>query len=70
MLLQVCVKHCNMGAKVKPDHGQYLAMIELQKTENLIRMPLYELIRVLLLIGAFDCVHNSCNNITVQKLSI
>ena len=30
-----------MGAKVKPDHGRYLAMIELQKTEDLIRMPLY-----------------------------
>ena len=36
------------GAIVKPDHGRYLAMIELQKTDNLIRLSLYELIRVLL----------------------
>ena len=36
------------GAKVKPDHGGYLAMIELHKTDNLIRLSLYELIRVLL----------------------
>ena len=35
-------------AKVKPDHGRYLAMIELHKTDNLIRLSLYELIRVLL----------------------
>ena len=35
------------GAKVKPDHGQYLAMIELHKTDYLIRLSLYELIRVL-----------------------
>ena len=36
------------GAKVKPDHCRYLAMIELHKTDNSIRMSLYELIRVLL----------------------
>ena len=48
MLLQVCLKCCNMRAKVKPDQGRYLAMIELLKTENLIRLPLYELIRLLL----------------------
>ena len=36
------------GAKVKPDHGGYLAMFELHKTDNLIRLSLYELIRVLL----------------------
>ena len=36
------------GAKVKPDHGRYLAMIELYKTDNLTRLSLYELIRVLL----------------------
>ena len=36
------------GAKVKPDHCRYLAMIELHKTDNLIRLSLYELIRVLL----------------------
>ena len=53
MALQVSLKRCNMGrrggrAKVKPDHGRYLAMIELHKTDNLIRLSLYELIRVLL----------------------
>ena len=37
-----------VGAKVKPDHCRYLAMIELHKTDNLIRLSLYELIRVLL----------------------
>ena len=36
-----------METKVKLDHGRYLAMIELQKTEKLIRLPLHELIRVL-----------------------
>ena len=34
-------------AKVKPDHGWYLAMIELRKADNLIRLSLYELNRVL-----------------------
>ena len=48
MLLQVCLKCCNMGAKVKPDPSRYVDMIELQKSENLIRLPHYELIRVLL----------------------
>ena len=54
MPLQVSLKRCNMGrrggggAKVKPDHCRYLAMIELHKTDNLIRLSLYELIRVLL----------------------
>ena len=55
MPVQVSLKCCNMGrlgggggAKVKPDHGRYLAMIELHKTDNLIRLSLYELIRVLL----------------------
>ena len=36
------------GAKVKPDHCRYLAMIEFHKTDYLIRLSLYELIRVLL----------------------
>ena len=36
------------GARVKPDHGRYLAMIELHKTDNPIRLSLYELIRVFL----------------------
>ena len=52
MLLQVSLKRCNMGRrgglKVKPDHCRYLAMIELHKTDNLIKLLLYELIRVLL----------------------
>ena len=53
MPLQVSLKCCNMGrrgggAKLKPDHGRYLAMIELHNTDNLIRLSLYELIRVLL----------------------
>ena len=36
------------GAKVKPDHDRYLAMIELHKTDNLTRLSLYELIKVLI----------------------
>ena len=36
------------GAKTKPDHGRYVAMTELHKTDNLIRLSLYELIKVLL----------------------
>ena len=35
------------GAKVKPDHCRYLVMIELHKTDNLIRLSFYERIRVL-----------------------
>ena len=42
----MCVR---LGAKVKPDNGRYLAMIELHKTNNLLKLSLYELIRVLLL---------------------
>ena len=58
MPLQVSLKRCKWvdeggggggGAKVKPDHCRYLDMIELHKTDNLIRLSLYELIRVLLL---------------------
>ena len=37
-----------VGAKVKPDHCRYLAMIELHKTDSLIRVSPYEPIRVLL----------------------
>ena len=54
MPIQFSLKRCNMGrlggggAEVKPDHGWYLAIIELDKTENLIRLSLYELIGVLL----------------------
>ena len=53
MPLHVRLKRCNIGrrgggAKVKADHFRYLAMIELHKTDNLIRLSRYELIRVLL----------------------
>ena len=52
MPLHVSLKRCNKGrrggTKVKPDHCRYLAMIELHKTDNLIRLSLYELIWVLL----------------------
>ena len=53
MPLQVSLKRCNIGrrggggAKVKPDDCRYLVMIELHKTDNLIRLSFYERIRVL-----------------------
>ena len=51
------------GAKVKPDHCRYLAMYELHKTDNLIRLSLYELIRVRASSGTYDCVYNISNTL-------